>query len=318
MLGAKTAANQLKMHNSRKSLWKRVWKYKIIYLFILPALIWYFIFLYLPMYGVTLAFQTFRFDKGYFGSPWAGAYYFMQFVTYPDFWKIILNTFAVNGLKILLGFPAPIILALMLNEVRRKSFKRVVQTVSYLPYFVSWVVVITLFSKFLTPNGGLVNDIKMALFGGEPVFFLNEKQYFYPIVVLTDIWKNAGWNSIIYLAALAGISPELYEAAMIDGAGRFKSMFHITLPCLRPTITIMFILTIGTLMRAGADQIYLLQYPGVLDLAEILDTHVIKQGLLQGRYSYATAVGLFQSVVCFVLVMVTNAASKKVSDISLW
>ncbi len=302
----------------KKSLLKRVWSYKKIYLIILPAVIWYFIFLYIPMYGATLAFREYRFNTGFFGSPWVGLDYFMQFVKHPDFWKILSNTFIINGLKILLGFPAPILLALLLNEVKSGPFKRVTQTVSYLPYFVSWVVAIALFSKFLSPNGGLANDLKTSLFGGKPIFFLNESEYFYPIVVLTDIWKNAGWNSIIYLAALSTIPPELYEAAMIDGAGKFKSMLSITLPSLLPTIVIMLIMTIGSLIRSGADQIILLQYPGVLDLSEILDTHVIKQGLQRGRYSYATAVGLFQSLVSLVLIAVTNAISKKVSSISLW
>lgn len=302
----------------RRTLWEKVWSYKKIYLIMLPAIIWYFVFFYIPMYGATLAFREYQFNTGFWGSPWVGFDYFMQFVNHPDFWKIIANTFIVNGLKIVLGFPAPILLALLLNELKDGPFKRLTQTVSYLPYFVSWVVAIALFSKFLSPNGGLVNDIKIALFGGDPIYFLNEKEYFYPVVVLTDIWKNAGWNSIIYLAALSNIPVELYEAAMIDGAGKFKSMLHITLPCLMPTVVIMLIMTIGSLIRSGADQIILLQNPGVLDLSEILDTHVIKQGLQRGRYSYATAVGLFQSLVSLVLIMVTNAISKKVSDVSLW
>lgn len=318
MLDVKSQYNMMKIKPNKKSIWKRMWHYKFIYLFILPALIWYFIFMYVPMYGISLAFKELRFDKGYLGSPWVGTFYFMQFINYPDFWKLIYNTFAISGLKILFGFPAPIMLALMLNEIKKTSFKRVIQTVSYLPYFVSWVVVIALFSKFLTPNGGAVNDAKIALFGGEPIFFLNEKAFFYPLVILTDIWKNVGWSSIIYLAALSNVSLELYEAAMMDGAGKIKSMLHITLPSLAPTITIMFILTIGTLMRAGIDQIYLLQNPGVLDIAEILDTHVVKQGLIRGQYSYATAVGLFQSIVCLIIVMITNTVSKKVSDVSLW
>lgn len=318
MSSDRTALTAQKIKISNKTLVKRIWSYKYIYLFILPAIVWYFVFLYIPMYGVTLAFETFRFDKGYFGSPWVGSYYIMQFLNYPDFWKLIGNTFIVNGLKIVLGFPAPIILALMLNEVRKDAFKRIIQTVSYLPNFVSWVVVISLFSSLLSPTNGAINDIKVAIFGGDPIFFLNEKPFFYPIVVLTDIWKNVGWNSIIYIAALAGIPVELYEASMLDGAGRLKSMIHITLPSLMPTIIIIFILTVGTLMRSGADQLWQLQYPGVLDRAEVLDTHVIKMGLQQGRYSYATAVGLFQSVVCFVLVMVTNTVSKRVSNISIW
>jgi len=306
------------IHTRKKSLWKTIWYYRYIYILIIPAIVWYFIFCYIPIYGITLAFREFRFDKGIWGSPWVGTRYLMQFFTSFDFWKIIWNTVFISSLKIILGFPAPIILALMLNEVRNVAFKKTIQTVSYLPYFVSWVVVITLVTKFLTPYGGLINEIKVALFGGEPIFFMGERAYFYPLVVLTDIWKNAGWGSIIYLAALTGINPELYEAAIIDGAGKWKSLIHITLPCLRPTMGIIFILSIGNLMRAGFDQIYLMQNPAIIDISEILDTHVLKMGIRQGKFSYASAVGLFQSVISFILIVIANRISRKTTEISLW
>lgn len=303
---------------NQKTLIKRIMEHKYIYLLILPAILWYFVFCYIPMYGITLAFKDFRFDKGLLWSPWAGTKYLMQFLTSFDFWKIIRNTLLISFLKLVVGFPAPIILALLLNEVRKAAFKRIIQTVSYLPYFVSWVVVITLFSKFLSPYGGVINDIKVALFGGEPVYFMGESTYFYPLVLFTDMWKNVGWGSIIYLASLAGINPELYEAAIMDGAGKWKSMIHITLPGIRPTIGIIFILSIGNLMRAGFDQIYLMQTPGVLDQAEILDTYVLKSGIKLGKFSYATAAGLFQSVISMLLIIFANKVSKKATEISLW
>lgn len=302
----------------KKSLWKTLWSYRYIYLFILPAVVWYFIFCYVPMYGITLGFKEFRFDKGLLGSPWVGTRYLMQFLTHYDFWKLIRNTVSISFFKLLFGFPAPIILALMLNEIKNRVFKRTVQTLSYLPYFVSWVVVMTIFAKFLSPNAGPVNEWKTALFGGDSIYFMGEPVWFYPIVIISNVWKSVGWNSIIYLAALSTIDPELYEAATIDGAGKWKSLTHITLPGLRPTIGILLILSVGGLMYAGFDQIYLIRNPSNLDVSEILETYILQAGLRQGQFSYAAVIGFFQSVVAFLIVVTTNTIAKKTTEISLW
>ena len=298
--------------------WKRVLVYKYSYLFVLPAVIWYLIFCYIPMYGITLGFKEYRFDKGILGSPWVGFRYLSQFFNFYDFWKLIGNTLQISSLKLIFCFPAPILLALLLNELKNGKFKKIIQTVSYLPFFVSWVIVVNLFSKLFSPNNGPVNDLLVSLFGMKPVYFLGEPGMFYPLVVLTDIWKGVGYGSIIFLSALTGIDQQLYEAAKIDGCGKWKSMLHISLPGLVPTIGIMFILSIGGLMRAGFEQIYLMQTPGTLDVSEILDTYVVKVGIKNGMFSYATVVGFFQSVVSLLLIIITNKISKKMTEVSLW
>lgn len=297
---------------------RRIWNYRYMYLFLLPAIIWYFVFCYLPMYGVLLAFKDYKYNLGIWGSPWAGMKYLEAFINSYDFWNIIKNTLTISFLKLFIGFPAPIILALMLNEIKNTRFKKFVQTASYLPYFVSWVVVVTLMTKFLSPNNGVINSLLGSWFGTEPIFFLGEPAYFYPLVLLSDIWKGVGWGSIIYLAALTSINPDLYQAATIDGAGRWKSLIHITLPSLKPVIGILFILSLGNLMHAGFEQLYLMQNPGVLDKAEILDTYTLKMGLKRGEYSYATMIGLFQALVGFLMVVTANKVSKKVTEVSLW
>jgi len=272
-------------------------------------MVWYFIFRYIPMYGLTLAFKQFRFDRGIIGSEWIGLRYLTQFLTHYDFWKLLGNTFSISILKLIFTFPAPVILALMLNEIRYRKFKRAIQTVSYLPYFVSWVVVVTLFMKFLTPHGGPVNDLKIMLFGGEAVYFMGEKSWFYTIVIFQEIWKKA---------VLTTINPELYEALHIDGGNKWNALIHITLPALLPVMGILFILTTGNLMRIGFEQIYLLQNPAVLDIAEILDTYALKEGIRRGRFSYASAVTLFQSVFSLILIIVVNKGTKKATGVALW
>ncbi len=265
-----------------------------------------------------MAFKDFRYDTGLWNSPFVGLKYINQFINSYDFWMLIKNTLTISMLRLIFGFPAPIILALMLNSVVNYSFKRVIQTVSYLPYFVSWVVVITLFNKFLSPNAGPVNELLSALFNIEAIYFMGNKNTFYPLVIIIDIWKNVGWSSIVYLAALSGISPELYEASAIDGAGKFKSLLHITLPCLLPTVGILFILSFGNILKAGFEQIFLMQTPPVQDISEILDTYVLKVGISRGQFSLASAVGLFQSVISLILIIVVNKLVKKFTEISLW
>lgn len=301
----------------RKDTFKRIWKFRYIYLFMVPAIIWFIIFAYTPMFGLILAFKDYKYNMGMFGSPWVGFRYFKNFLSDPMFFNVISNTLKISILKIAFGFPAPILLALMINEVTNSKFKRVVQTVSYMPYFVSWVVVITLLSKFLSPTNGLINDIRIQM-GLEAVYYQGKPNLFYPLVVLTDIWKNAGWGSIIYLAALTGIDPGLYEAAEIEGAGRWAKTWHITLPGIRPTIGILFIMGLGGILNAGFEQILLMQTPPVMDIAEILDTYVLQRGLKMSQFGYATAIGLFSSVISLILVVIVNYISRKYTEVSLW
>ncbi len=300
-----------------QKLWLQIKRHKIIYLFILPCVIWLLVFSYYPMYGALLAFKSYNYNLGILGSPWVGFKNFEEFMKSPDFWIVMKNTIIISGLKIIFGFPAPIILALLLNEVRSKKFKRVVQTMSYLPNFVSWVVVVSLMTVIFTPYGGIVNNLRQHM-GLDTTFFMGEKAYFYPMVILSDIWKNAGWGSIIYLSALSGVSQELYEAATVDGAGHLKCTWHITLPSIKGTIGIMLIFAVGGILNAGFDQILLLQQPANNQISEILDTFVLKTGLNYGRFEYATAIGLFKSVFAFALMALTNSISKKFMDVGIW
>lgn len=308
-----TTARNSRLHQ----LWLQIKRHKIIYLFILPCVIFLLVFNYYPMYGAVLAFKSFNYNLGILGSPWVGFKNFEEFMRSPDFWIVMKNTIVISGLKIIFGFPAPILLALLLNEVKGKKFKKTVQTMSYLPNFVSWVVVVSLMTVIFTPYGGIVNNFRKIM-GLESVFFMGEKSFFYPMVVLSDIWKNAGWGSIIYLSALAGVSQELYEAATVDGAGHLKCTWHITLPSIKGTIGIMFIFAVGGILNANFDQVLLLQQPANNQISEILDTFVLKTGLAYGRFEYATAIGLFKSVFAFGLMALTNAISKKFMDVGIW
>ncbi len=303
-----------------KGLLKLIWEKRILYLFILPAIVWYIVFQYVPMGGLLLTMKDYSFKGGIYGSPWAEplSKYFDIFFNNINFMTIIRNTVLISFLKLLTSFPAPLILALMLNELTNIRFKRMVQTVSYLPFFISWVIVITILNQLLSPYGGPVNTIKTSLFGGDPVFFMGEKDAFLPIVLISNIWKSVGWNSIIYLAAITGINSELYDAGKIDGAGRWRLMWNITLPSISNTIGLLFILAVGGLISAGYDQIYLMRQPGNLQLSQILDTYIVDVGIKQGNYSLATVAGLFQAVVALVLIVITNKVMKKTSDISLW
>ncbi|WP_256992854.1 MULTISPECIES: sugar ABC transporter permease [unclassified Paenibacillus] len=269
------------------------------------------------MYGILIAFKDYKFNLGILGSPWAGFKYFEQFLNDSSFYDVLRNTLSISALKLIFGFPAPLVLALMLNGIMHKKIKRVFQTISYLPHFVSWVVVVTLLQKILSPNVGLINDIRYQM-GLDPIFFMGKPELFYPLVIISDIWKGVGWGSIIYLAALTNIDPHLYEAAEIDGAGRWSKLFKITLPSLTPTIGILLIFSLSGILNAGFDQIWLMQSPATLSVSEILDTYVLKTGLQQGQLAYSTAIGLFKSAISLLLIVVVNKVSKRVSDVSLW
>ncbi len=303
--------------NNKKSLWVRIWQHRLFYLFMLPGIVWFFIFSYIPMYGLTVAFKDFNFIGGITGSPWAGLKYFKEFFQFYQSKEIIRNTLTISLMKLVIGFPMPIIFALLLNEVRALKFKKAVQTISYLPHFISWVVVVTILQRMLTPYGGPVNEFISSL-GFDKIQFLGSLSYFYQVIILSDIWKTVGFGAIIYLAAISGVDQQLYESAKMDGANRFKQMWHITLPSIRPVMVIMFLLACGNIMTVGYEQLLLLNTPATASIGTVLDVYVIQSGLEQGRISYGTAVGLFQGVIGVILIIVANSISKKVNETSLW
>jgi len=304
----------IKKSEARKKKTKTLFlEYYQLYLFLVPAVIYFTLFSYIPMYGVTLAFREYRFDKGLFFSPWVGLRYFQAFFNYYNAWGIIRNTLVINLFKIIIYFPLPIIFALMLNEVRSSAFKRTIQTVSYLPNFMSWVIAYVIIYQFLALDTGIINEFRV-LFGYERVFFQNDEKYFHAIMFISHIWKNIGFSAIIYLAALAGVDPSLHESATIDGAGRFSRMWHISLPSIRHSVSMLFILGLGSALNAGWDQIYLLRTPGNMRVSDILDTYVIQMGLREGQFGYASAVSLFQSVIGLILIIITNAIVKRMTD----
>lgn len=303
------------------SFLKKLFEQKVLMLFMLPAVIFFFIFSYMPIYGIIMAFQSFSPALGFFKSPFVGFANFIDIFNMPDFLGALKNTLVISSLKILICFPAPIVFALLLNEIINMKFKRVVQTISYLPYFISWVIASGLWYKLLTLDGGPVNDLLLALgILKEPMHFMGESLLFYPILIFTDIWKNVGWNAIIYLAALAGINIELYEAARVDGAGRFKQMVHISLPGMKPAILLLFILTISGLLNADFDQLYTMGNAAVRDVGEILDTLILRtlQSGGLGDLSYGAAMGLFKTVIGFGLFILANQVSKKLSGESIF
>ena len=297
-----------------------IWRHKLLYLMFIPCIVYYILFCYVPMSGIVLAFKEFSFRKGIWGSAWNTPLfkYFTSFFSSYDCPRLIRNTLSVGFLKCIIEFPAPIILALMLNELRNQRFKKVTQTITYLPYFMSSVIIITMLQRILAPDTGMLNIIK-GLFGGDSsTYYLMDENYFYPLLFIMDIWKGTGWGSILYLAAMGSINPELYEAANIDGCGKLKSMWHITLPGIRGTIGICFILGIGGLFSSGFDQIYLLRTPGNMALADTLDTYIVTVGLSNGQFGYSTAINLCQGLIGLVLVLATNKVCKKLTDVGIW
>ncbi|PYE50171.1 sugar ABC transporter permease [Paenibacillus barcinonensis] len=299
---------------------KRLIENKLLYIMLAPCLLFFILFSYLPMAGLVMAFKEFKFNEGMFGGPWVGLRYFKLFFSYPEAGQLIWNTFMVGFIKIVLYFPFPIILAIMLHELRSKRFKSVTQTISYLPYFLSWVVVVAFTNKVLAPDSGIFNQLIAALGGDGGTFYLMEGKYFYPIMFLTHLWKNIGWGSIVYLAAIAGIDPTLYEAAEMDGASKWRKIWHITLTGIRPAVGVLFILEIGSLLSTGYEQNFLLRTAGNAEYADILDTYVLRVGMMQGQYGYASAVGLLQGIVGLILVITVNKLVRKYSqnEASLW
>ena len=310
-------ANPQKIKPNDMSVLKRMARCWQLYVLVLPAVICIIIFAYAPMYGVQIAFKEYKVNMGIMGSPWARLKYFRQFINLPNFNTLIVNTLKISVYSLLWGFPAPILLALMLNQVRCEKFKGFVQTVTYAPYFISTVVLVSMLSIFLTPSSGFVNKIIENL-GGKAIAFMGEPRWFRTVYVASGVWQGTGWGAIIYLAALGGVDPSLYEAAMVDGATKIQRVIHIDLPCILPTIVIMFILNMGNLLNVGYEKAYLMQNSLNITVSEIISTYTYKIGLLNGKYSFSTAVGLFNSVINFVLVVTTNYISKKLTQSSLW
>lgn len=289
---------------------------KELYIMILPVVIYFFVFMYIPMYGASIAFKQFSPGKGIMGSEWVGLRHFIRFFDGIYFVRVLKNTLMISVYSLVFGFPAPIILALLLNEVRTKWFKNMVQTITYLPHFISLVVIIGLLKEF-TVSTGLVNDI-MEFFGMPRFPLLQKPEAFRPLYIISEIWQTIGWNSIIYLAALSGVDEQLYEAARIDGANRWKQTIHITLPSISSTIIILLILRMGNLFTVGFEKIILMYNPSTYEVADVISSYVYRSGLLDMNYSYSTAVGLFNSVMNFTLLVFANQLSKKFSRTSLW
>ncbi|TMV50999.1 sugar ABC transporter permease [Paenibacillus mesophilus] len=288
-----------------------------LYVLIAPVMLYFIVFHYMPMYGVQIAFKDFIATKGIGGSPWVGFKHFERFFDSYFFWRLLKNTLGISLYELAVGFPIPILLALMINEVRHKGYKKFVQTVTYAPHFLSTVVLVGLVIMFLSPTSGIVNTIIKA-FGGEPVFFMTKPEWFKTIYVLSGVWQQMGWSSIIYLAALAGIDPGLHEAAKVDGATRLQRIWHINLPGIMPTIVILLILNIGTLMGVGFEKVFLMQNSLNNESSDVISTYVYRSGLLGAQYSFASAVGLFNSVVNFILLLTVNRIAKAVNQASLW
>ncbi len=290
---------------------------------VIPGLVFLVIFAYIPLIGLVIAFQDFDLFLGAANSPWVGLKHFIAFFTSDSFWTLMKNTLGISFLKLIFGFPAPIILALLFNEIRQEKTKRVFQTVTYLPHFISCVVVAGMLTSMLAVDGGTINSILTALhLTDEPINFLSEPKYFWTILVSANIWKTVGFNAIIFIAAIAGINPELYEAASVDGASRLRQMFIVTLPCIVPQIMIMLIMNIAQILNAGFEDILLLTNNGdnsiLLEVGDVIDTYVYRYGVKLQRYSYGTAVGLFKSIVSISMLFAANYVSKRLTESSLW
>lgn len=299
--------------NHKMSLrYKEMKKMKWFYLLLLPTALYFIIFKYLPMYGIILAFKDFNFKLGIIGSPWVGLKHFRSFTGSYAFYRLMRNTLTISLLRLLFGFPAPILLALFINELKSTKFKRTIQTISYLPHFISWVIIAGIMKDLLSPSYGLINNFSEAL-GGERVYYLADTNWFIPIMIASSVWKGVGWGTIVYLATISSIDQQLYDAAKIDGATRFQQARFITIPSLSSVITILLILSLGGILNAGFDQIFNLYSPAVYKVADILDTYVYRVGLQGMQFSFATAIGLFKTLIGCILVLSTNLLVSKMS-----
>jgi len=304
----------------KANLGRRIWNHRLYYALIIPGIIYFILFCYMPMYGIIIAFKRLPgliTPEAMFTAKWVGFKYFEKFIDSYYFWNVVGNTLAISGLRLLFAFPAPILFALLLNEIRNVKFKKTVQTISYMPHFISMVVLCSLVQILCTTDGGPINAIIEA-FGGDPIYFLGDNRYFRGVLVASTIWKELGWGAIIYLAAITGVRDDLIEAAMLDGAGRFRQVIHVIIPAIMPTVSIMLILNVGGIMNAGQEQILLLYSEPVYETADIIDTYIYRSGIQSADYSYSTAVGLFKSIINMILLVSTNFIAKKLGSDGIW
>ncbi|MGG3283488.1 ABC transporter permease [Paenibacillus solani] len=302
----------------RQRWFRRLYSQRHLQIMALLGVAWMIVFNYIPMYGIIIAFKEFNIVKSIGEAPWVGLEHFKEFFSDDDFTTVMRNTLGISLLKLFIGFPLPIIFAIFLNEIRSVRYKRTIQTISYLPHFLSWVILGGILMTWLA-DIGIINKILMALHMiDEPITYLAEPKYFWGIIITSDIWKELGWSAIIYLAAIASISPEMYEASTIDGAGRFQKMWYITLPSIKSTISILFILAVGGVLNSNFDQILVLRNTLNESASNVIDIFVYHTGIQNGRYSYAQAVSLFKSVIAIILLLIANKVTKKLNDTSLF
>ena len=312
--------NQCKTKNNTlasKSIKKILWDQRYLIILLIPCLVYYIIFCYVPMYGLIIAFKNFDISLGYWGSPWVGLKYFQDFLYGPYLLRLIRNTFVISFSSLIFGFPIPIMFALFVNELKNKHYKKLVQTVSYLPHFVSLVIVMGIMRQIFSQDTGVINKIITAT-GGTPINFFMQKEWFVSIFVGSGIWQGFGWNSIIYLAAMSSIDTQLYDAAKIDGAGRFTRMWHVTLQGIKPTIMTLLVLNMGSLLNVGYEKIILMYNPATYETADVISTYVFRAGLQGGNYSFGTAVGLLNSLIAIIFLVSANYLSNKFTETSLW
>ncbi|MBP1993160.1 ABC transporter permease [Paenibacillus eucommiae] len=311
---ARTNGKQPAMRTKRRVYRKTVFA---LYLILAPTLLLLLLFKYMPMYGISIAFQDFSPYRGISGSPWVGLKHFAHFIQDETFWKVMQNTLIINFYDILFGFSAPIVFAILANELTHGMFKRVTQTISYLPHFLSWVVVAGVFYQILSPADGLVNEM-LGWFSIEPIYFTTEKELFRGLIVSVGIWKDVGWSAILYFAVIAGIDSSLYEAAKVDGASRLRQIWHITLPGMVPMIILLLLLRLSSIFEIGFERMFVMQNPIVLDVSDVISTYVYRIGLQNSQYSLTTAIGFVQSVLGFLMLITANKASKKLSGMGLY
>ena len=311
------SANGIRKNGTRHSTWYFYWKYRYLTILFVPAVLYYAVFAYAPLYGIQIAFKEYMFNKGIWGSKWIGFDNFRLLFLVGSFREIFVNTIIISFYKLVWGFPAPIIFAILLSELRSKRFLKSVQTISYLPHFLSWVILAGLFMQFLSPSTGPVNVLISSL-GLKPIYFLADKNWFRSVLVVTSIWKGVGWGSIIYFASISNINPEMYEGATVDGANRFQRVIYITIPSLAPVITIMLIFAAGNLIRDDFDQIFNLYNPAVYKVADVLSTYTYRMGLVEMKYEFSTAAGLFTNLVSFILVFLANFIAKRINEYGVW
>ncbi|MGG0670495.1 ABC transporter permease subunit [Lederbergia citrisecunda] len=309
--------NKKDIKKKARARWRKaVWKNWQLYLLLSPVILYFLVFHYFPLYGLQIAFKDFMASKGILGSPWVGFKHFERFFDSYYFWRLIKNTVGIGVFTLVVSFPVPIILALLLNEVKSLRYKKFVQTVIYAPHFLSTVVVVGMLLLFLKTDG-LINQV-IRLFGGTPVDFISEPAWFKSLYVFSDVWQTMGWSSIIYIAALAAVDPAQHEAAMIDGASRLQRIIHINIPAIMPTIVILFILNAGSVMAVGFEKVYLMQNSLNMSTSDVISTFVYRSGILEAQYSFSAAVGLFNSIINFIMLIMVNQIAKKVNETSLW